>query len=421
MTMRRFLDGPVTKEYDAVVIGGGISGAAVAYEAATRGLSVALIEKEDFGGGTSAATSKLIHGGARYLANKEFGLVRESLRERRILSNIAPNFVYPVPVMIATYHHHRTLKAGMIIYDALSYDKGRTWDSSKKIPFHRTLSPERVVELEPIVKRDGLIGAHVYYDCASISPERLTLAFVKSAAAHGADVANHAQVEGFLFSDEKTVCGVKVRDRMTGAEIDLRGRLTINCGGPWVNHVLAMTGRLHGEKRIVRSEGIHLIVRKLTNKHLVALPGAGGKSFLLIPWRGHTLVGPTDKEFLGEPDDYKVTKESVLELIECVNGYFADGARLKYDDVLYAYGGLRPLVESKQHDVRQMSRRYEIQDHAPEGVEGLISVEGGKYTTSRRLAANVLKIAAKKLGGVPRRCVTVRRYLAGCEIPDLAA
>ena len=186
--MQRFMDDYKNESFDILVIGGGITGAAVAYDAASRGLSVALVEKSDFGGATSAATSKVIHGGLRYLKTFEFGLVRESLNERRILGNIAPNYVYPIPFMFI--NPTLVMKIGLYVYDLLAFDKKFTWDKSKKIPNHYALTREEVVEKVPNAKRDGLQGAMIYYDSLSIFPERLTLAFLKSAVHYGAKVCN---------------------------------------------------------------------------------------------------------------------------------------------------------------------------------------------------------------------------------------
>jgi len=175
--MKRFIENYDGKEFDIVVVGGGISGAAVAHDAASRGLSVALVDKMDFGGGTSAATSKLIHGGLRYLNNLEFGLVRESLQERKRLENIAPNLVYPFPFMIPNYNrllnNRWVIKAGMILYDILSLDKGWTWDKAKKIPTHFSISRKEALESEPNLNEEGLSAANIYYDCQSISPNPL--------------------------------------------------------------------------------------------------------------------------------------------------------------------------------------------------------------------------------------------------------
>ncbi|MCP4665523.1 MAG: glycerol-3-phosphate dehydrogenase/oxidase, partial [Deltaproteobacteria bacterium] len=349
--MKRFIEQYEGEIFDLLIIGGGITGAAVAYDAASRGLSVALVEKQDFGCATSAATSKLIHGGLRYLSNLEFALVRESLRERRIMENIAPNLVYPLPVLLTSYNRVppndlRTLKKGMIVYDLLSFDKGWTWDKSKKLPRHQTIPPEKVIDLEPAMKKEGLQGGHIFYDCSSIFPERLTLAFVKSAVQYGAKVSNYTKAEGFLQKDEKTVCGIRVKDLLSGKRYALEGKLCVNCGGPWADIILKMVSGGVGDTKMVRSEGIHVITKRLTKNHLVTLPASGGKRYLFKPWRRHTLIGITDRQYAGDPDDYKVTKGSILELLEDVNEFIRDDDRLQYEDILYAYGGLRPLVEN---------------------------------------------------------------------------
>ena len=424
--MQRFIETYQDEHFDVIVIGGGITGASVAYEAATRGLTVVLMEKRDFSWATSAVTSKLIHGGLRYLANGEFSLVRESLRERRVLENIAPNFVYPIPTMIA---HNATplknnkwiVKAGMLLYDMLSYDKNRTWDPSKRIPVHRTISRQAVLQSEPNVRETGLTGASVYYDCHSIFPERLTLAFIKSAVAYGARVANHVLVEGFVFDDGKDITGVKARDLLTGNLHEIKGSIIVNCGGPWADIVLGMAqAKADGCATLRRSEGIHIITGKklISGKYVVGAMTRSGRHFFLIPWRRHTIIGTTDKPFEGNPDEYRVTRQSILELIDEVNASFGDG-KLSYADVLHTFGGLRPLVENQTEETYKCSRKYEIYDNASDGLKGLITVEGGKYTTSRKLAENCLKIVEQKLGRKPGRSVTAGRHLAGCDIRDM--
>lgn len=423
--MKRFTESYKGQKFDLIVIGGGITGAAVAYDAASRGLSVALIDKKDFGGATSAATSKLIHGGLRYLATMEFGLVRESLSERKTMENIAPNFVYPMATMVTTNRLKITntklvIKIGMILYDILSYDKGRTWDRSKKIPLHRSLSRDRVIELEPSVKREGLTGASVYYDCISIFPERLTLAFIKSAVEHGAAVANYAEVEEFIFSDEKRITGVGVRDKVTGRRVDIAGDLTINCGGPWADIILGLARKKTAGEQLRRSEGIHIITKKLVNDHILGTMTAKGRHIFIIPWRGCSIIGTTDKEYIGKPDEYRVTAESIQELLDEINDSYGFSP-LTFKDILHTWGGLRPLVEDQTEDVYESSRKYEIYDNKEDGLDGLITVEGGKYTTSRNLAEHALTVVSNKLGRKLLRVSTNRTYLKGSEIPDMEA
>ena len=423
--MKRFIEQYKGETFDLAVIGGGITGAAVAYDAASRGFSVAIIEKGDFGAATSSATSKLIHGGLRYLANAEFGLVRESLHERRTLENIAPNLVHPLPSLIATYSDRglmngkSAMRAGMYLYDVLSYDKGRTWDRSKRLPNHRALSRKQVLAQEGAVRPEKLNGGFVYYDCLSAFPERLTLAFVKSAVKYGAKAANYLRVDEFVIEGKK-VKGLAVTDLLTGAKATVKASLVVNCSGPWADIVLAKALHRESERQIRRSEGIHIIVKKMVNDHMVGFKTLRGRHIFFIPWRGHTLVGTTDREYVGNPDEYRVSRASVTDFLEEVNESFGDGT-IRYKDILHTYGGLRPLVETQTSGTYSQSRRYEVYDNADDGVDGLITVEGGKYTTSRNLAEKVMEVVARKAGRNPGKCVTAQQRLAGCDIADLAA
>lgn len=424
--MKRFIEDHTRESFDVIVIGGGISGAAVAYDAASRGLSVALVEKEDFSSATSAATSKLIHGGLRYLANMEFGLVRESLKERTVLQNIAPNFIYPFPMMMTHANLPLTnnkwvVKMGMILYDILSYDRNRTWDKSKNIPFHKTINAKKVLDAQPSVKKQGLTGASLFHDCISIFPERLTFAFIKSAYAYGAKVANYTKVESFLFDKGNKITGVEVRDLLNDQMHEIHGDITINCGGPWADIILDMAASKEKTEGLRRSEGIHIITKKLLNDDsIVGSMTPNGRHFFLVPWRGHTLIGTTDKEYIGDPDAFRVTKESIMELIDEVNSSFGDGS-LRYEDVLFTYGGLRPLVEEDTEETYSSSRKYEIYDNAEDGFDGLITVAGGKYTTSRNLAENVMNMVWKKIPKAMGHTITAQRYLKGSEIRDMNA
>lgn len=421
--MERFIESYNNEKFDIIIIGGGITGASVAYDAACRGLKVALVEKSDFGGATSAATSKLIHGGLRYLNNFEFGLVRESLRERRILSNISPNFVYPLPFMIPTYVSFKSnrwlLLAGMILYGLLSYDKKFTWDSSKSLPMFKRVSLKNTKKLEPNVKTKGLTGSTVYYDCQNISPERMTLAFIKSAVKSGAKVSNYTYVRSFLFDEQEKICGVRVKDMINCTEHEIKSKLVINCAGTWVDIVLKKARKGMEENfQIKRSEGIHIITRKIISKHAIAMVNRKGRHFMIMPWRNYSLIGTTDIEYFGNPDEYKVPRHSIEELIDDVNrGYGAE--KLTYDDVIFAYGGLRPLVDDQTDGSYKSSRRYEIYDNKKDKLDGIITVEGGKYTTSRNLAINVMKMVGKKLGMSLPDSKTDEKYLAGCEIKDM--
>ncbi len=320
-------------------------------------------------------------------------------------------------------NNKRVVKVGMLLYDALSYDKKRTWDPCKRIPAHKTISRGEVLRQEPHVHAKGLTGASIFCDCVSIFPERLTLAFIKSAVAHGAKAANYAQVEGFLMDAGNRVAGVKVRDLLNGKVHDIAGTVTVNCGGPWADLLLNLA-RPNGKETptLRRSEGIHIITAKrlLSGRYIVGSMTPAGRHFFLIPWRNHTLIGTTDKPFNGNPDEYRVTRQSIMELIDDVNSAFGDG-KLSYEDVKHTYGGLRPLVEKETRETYSSSRKYEIYDNADAGLDGMITVEGGKYTTSRRLAEKCLTIVGVKLGRKLGKSMTAKQYLAGCEIKDLNA
>lgn len=426
--MQRFIEQHSDEHFDIVVVGGGITGACVAYEAATQGFKVAMLEKSDFSAGTSSASSKLIHGGLRYLANGEFGMVRESLRERRVMGNIAPNLVYPTPLLMT--HTDQSLKSnkwvvklGMLLYDALSFDKAFTWDRAKRIPRHYSLSRLEALQTEPQLRAEVLTGGSVFYDSASLCPERLTLAFIKSAVRFGAKVSNHAQVTELLRDGAGRVSGVRLRDGLSGKQHTVHAQLTVNCAGPWADRIPELAGtRVAGERSLKRSEGVHFITRKplISGRSIVGCSSRTGGHFFLIPWRGHTLVGTTDKAYTGDPDGYRVSAASVMELIATVNEGFGDGT-LTYADVQYAYGGLRPLVETQTRETYTASRRFEICDNAEQGLDGLITVEGGKFTTSRQLASDCLKVVACKLGRRLGRSVTNKQRLVGCDIADLSA
>ena len=422
MILKRYIEERTPGRFNLIITGGGITGAAVAYIAAARGLSVALFEKSDYGGATSAATSKLIHGGLRYLANMEFRLVRESLRERRILGNIAPNFVYPLPFVLPNYKKWKgniwKILIGMYLYDLLSYDKKDTWDKSKRLQNHRLISYRKTIRLEPNLRKDKLRNSIYFFDYQSIFPERLTLAFIKSAAEYGAKVSNYAPVTGFKYDSDNRITGVEVKDLLSGETKNIYADLIINCGGTWADKILNLAARKDlPTHKVKRSEGIHIITRKIAGNHVVSIQKEDGGHMMIMPWRDHSLIGTTDKEYYGDPDEYQVSGESVDEVIMAVNKNF--GQKICLSDIKHAYGGLRPLVDDQTKDSYQTSRKYEVYDNATDGIEGMITVEGGKFTTSRSLAREVLNMISRKLNKPLSDPVSDNLYLSGCEIRDI--
>ncbi len=417
--MKRFLDQGVPQQTDVLVVGGGITGASVAYECARAGLQVVLVEKQDFGWATSAATSKLIHGGLRYLRTMEFGLVRESLRERRILEDIAPNLVHPLTFVMPHYSRKEQwmLSAGLALYDLLAFDRGRTKQKEKRIPSHRRLSRAEVLERAEVVRPVGMVGGSLYYDCQSIFPERLTLAFVKSAEAHGALVANHVETTDFV-RDGKEIRGARVRDTIRNTEHTIQARVVVNSGGPWADRLLNLATDVKGPGRLRMSEGIHIIVPRLVENDALVLLTPSGRHFFILPWRNHSLIGTTDKPYEGDPGEYRVSKRSIEEFLAEING--ALGRELiRYRDIVFAYGGLRPLTDTQTESTYSSSRRYEIFDGSDVGADGLLTVEGGKYTTSRNLGQTVMSRISKKLGRALPDQSSADVPLFGCDVPDI--
>ena len=398
------------QSFDLVVIGGGISGASIAYEAALRGLKTCLVEKNDFGGATSAATSKLIHGGIRYLANYEFGLVRESLRERRILAGAAAHLVRPQP-MISPVYENGTLskkrsRLGMLIYDLLSMDRNRGLPAEQRVPGHRWFKKEEMLKLEPWIKSEGLQGAFQYYDYQSLYPERLTLAFIKSAVNAGAFAFNHleaaefkTEIIGSITGTTEDVVGatrrlrsVVCRDTLTNKTYELRSRLFVNASGPWMDYLLGMVQEDH-DYRLQRSQGIHLITEPIAKKRCV-IYSKESSYFFIIPWGKYSLIGATDTPYNDSPNDLRARKEDIQDFIEQVNGTLP-GAPLKKEMIKNVIIGLRPLIFSKT-GTYQSSRKSDVYDHNADGLDGLVSVAGGKWTTSRGVAEETVKLLLKK-------------------------
>ncbi|MDE2133594.1 MAG: glycerol-3-phosphate dehydrogenase/oxidase [Alphaproteobacteria bacterium] len=404
--------------FDLLIVGGGVTGACIARDAALRGLKVALIEKNDFASATSAHNSKLVHGGLRYLRNLEFGLVRESLRERRIWQRIAPHLVHPLPFLVPFFKAglpaRATLATGLSLYDLLSYDRARLDDPYQRLPGHAWLDRREAIAREPVLDTPEFVGAFLYFDAQMYAPERLALECLIDADANGAAVANYVEAETLLLRDGR-VAGCAVRDRFTLAPFDVRATETLVAAGPWADLFLKRAAGKPASHKLKRSKGIHVIVPSRTREYALTMAAAGGH-FFVLPWRGHTLLGTTDTAFAGKPDDVCVSERDIADFFSFINRHWP-AARLRRDEVEHFYAGLRPLVDDGSKDTYGASRRAAIVDHGKDdGIAGLVSVIGGKWTTSRDLAQKVVDIVVEKTGARAANCSTATTRLPGGAI-----
>jgi len=394
MVRSQLLDA-LAERYDVVIIGGGITGLSILRESAARGLKTLLLEKNDFGWATSAATSKLIHGGLRYLENFEFGLVRESLRERRILGLSAPHLTRPLPILLPVYNYSKPgmllFSVGLHLYDLLSFERNRDVPPNKRIPNIKKISPDEVKRIAPCLKPEGLKGGFIFYDLQSIHPERLSLAFLKSGVHAGGVAINHMAVEELIAAEvngRKRVTGLKLKDTLSGKSHTVSGTVFINCTGPWMDLTLQ---QIHAPitAQLLRSQGIHLLTDTICDSGYAILHrNREGKHFFVLPWQNRSIIGPTDTPFEEHPDTLYPGFEDSMDLLHVVNDSLQK--KIKIDQIRSIIIGIRPLIFSGKNTYRA-SRKSEIYDHAPFGLDGLISVAGGKWTTSRQLGEDVVK------------------------------
>lgn len=388
-------------DFDLLVIGGGINGAGIARDASRRGLRVAVVEKDDLASGTSSRSSKLVHGGLRYLESYEFSLVFESVSERRILLDLAPHLVNPLGFLFPVYKGSRknlsVIKAGMWLYDGLSLFR-----SPKR---HKTYSAKAVREIEPALQHEGLRGAPLYYDC-STDDARLSLEVALDATHAGAIVLTHAEAYSFLH-EEGRVVGARVRSRLDGSEKEVRAKVVINATGPWTDRVRQMSSP-EAEALLRPTKGVHFVVEREKlpiNNAIVCFHPRDDRVLFAIPWGDRSYVGTTDTDFDGDFDDLYATSEDIDYLLEATAVYFPEHPLTK-DDVIATWAGLRPLIdpgstgremrggtETAQTKESAISREHQILV----GEDGMITVAGGKLTTFRKMSREVVDTAVRVL------------------------
>jgi glycerol-3-phosphate dehydrogenase len=385
-TRRRALQRLAAETFDVLVIGGGVTGCGAALDAAARGLSVALVEKRDYAAGTSSRSSKLIHGGLRYLEHLDLKLVREALHERRLLlQTIAPHLVHMEPFLFPLQRpavDRFVMSSGLSLYDALA-------GARPAVPHHHHLSRPSAAHDVPALRPDALCGGFRYFD-ARVDDARFVVALARTAAAHGAVCAPAVRVIGLRHQGER-VSGAVLLDEEEHREIEVRARVVINATGVWTTEVEQLAGV--GQPLAVRpSKGIHLVVPKdrIDSRYALIVPTEKSVLFVL-PWGGHWLVGTTDTEWRLHLDHPAANRADIDYLLAEVNAVLANP--LTRDDVVGVYAGLRPLATNGDGDTTKVSREHEVRRSAP----GLISIAGGKYTTYRIMARDAVDAAAHEL------------------------
>ena len=393
--------------FDVIIIGAGINGAGIARDAAMRGLRVLLLDKGDLGSGTTSWSTRLIHGGLRYLEHGELGLVRESLREREALFYIAFHLVSPLPILIPIYEGQkrssRIIRAGLMAYNLLS--PGET------VPKYQMLTRAAVMRQEPGVNSAGLEAAALYYDAQVEFAERLVVENVLSAKAHGAVVVTYANVNKLIVRDY-AVRGVEGTLTFSGEAFTANSRIVVNAAGPWVDQVLV--GAEDPPRRLIGgTKGSHLIVAPFSGAPKTALyteAKSDHRPFFIIPWNEKYLIGTTDIRYAGDLDKVQIDDQEIEYLLAETNAVIPS-ANLRRDSILYTYSGVRPLPYTENQEEESITRRHFIYTH--DNLDGVISIVGGKLTTYRNLAKQTVDLIFKKFGRRSPECRTALVPLPG--------
>jgi len=401
--VKRELAALAAREWDLVVVGAGIHGAAAAWDAAGRGLAVALVEREDFGSGASWNSLKTIHGGMRHLQRLDVASLRESARERRTLLKIAPELVEPLRFLVPCQgwgsSGRAALALGLWLNDLLTRDRNRGLPAERQIPDGRTISAAEALALRPGLPERGLRGAAVWYDAQAASTERLLLGFVHAAADAGAAVANHAEALELVRAPRGRVAGVAVRDALGGSTLELRARMVLNAAGPWIDELGARSGLGRSKLPLLRAR--NLVLRRPLSVPLAVGARSAGRFLFLVPWQGRSIVGTSYEPAAAPPSDPLAFLDEAARAFPWAGIERADLA-LVHEGLVPGAGGAHGLVT-----------RSRIVDHEREdGTPGLVSLQGVKYTTARALSEQAVDVALERLGRPRVACRTAETPLA---------
>jgi glycerol-3-phosphate dehydrogenase len=414
--MIRDLDALTARTFDVLVIGGGIYGLTIAYDAAQRGLSVALIERHDFGSGASFNHLRTIHGGLRYLQSLDIRRARESIRERRTTARIAPHAVRPLPFAVPLYRSlmrgKLAMRAGFALDRLVAFDRNRGVLPSHRLPGGRVVSRSHAAQRFPGLKRQGLTGAGVFYDYVTTEPDRLTFSFALAAAENGAVVMNHVEAIALLV-DGKRIAGVSARDALGSRTLDIAARLTINATGGRVDSLLKPLGISTGIRML---KAMNLVTRRDAGDEALGGRTASGRNLFLLPWRERALFGTWESGRTCDPDDAAVPERDVAAFMAELNQAFP-ALDLTMADVTLVHRGVVPAAV--HGDAVALEGHEQIRDHAAQGFEGLLTVAGTKFTTARGVAQRVTDTACSKLGQKSPPCRTAATPLPGGTLRDI--
>jgi glycerol-3-phosphate dehydrogenase len=414
--MNRDLDQLASQTFDLLVVGGGIYGLTIAYDAAQRGLSVALIERDDFGSGASFNHLRTIHGGVRYLQTLDLARARESVRERRTIARIAPHAVRPLPFAVPLYRSltkgKLAMRAGFLLDRFVATGRNRGVPASHRLPAGRVISRGNAVQRFPGLRRQGLTGAAVMYDYVTTEADRLTFSFGLAAVQHGATLANHTEATAPLV-DGKRVVGVSARDTLDGGTFDVTARLTVNATGAAVDRLLGPIGLSTGVPML---KAMNLVTKRDAGDEALGGRSASGRYLFLVPWRERALFGTWESDRVCDPLDRSVDDRDVASFIAELNQAFP-ALDLSLADITLVHHGIVPAVV--RGDRAAPAGHERIRDHAADGWEGLISIAGTKFTTARAVAERVTDLSISKLKKTATSSRTAITPLPGGSIRDV--
>lgn len=408
---RHYFEEAKSIHYDLIIIGGGITGAGIALDSASRGMKVLLLEKQDFASGTSSKSTKLIHGGLRYLKQLQFGVVYQTGQERAILHRNAPHLVKPEPMVLPVIKNGSlgkfTTSMALFIYETLA--------GVKKHERFQMLGKEATLKREPLLDSEKVLASAVYAEYRT-DDSRLTISILKSAVKKGARCINYARVTGFIKSSEKVV-GVEVQDEVSAEKFTIKARMIVNAAGPWVDDLRKADGHIN-KKHLLLSKGVHIVIphTKIPVKQSVYFDTPDKRMVFAIPRDGVTYIGTTDTEYKGSPDNPRITAEDQHYLIDACNQMFP-GLSLKTSDIISSWTGLRPLIYEEGKSSSELSRKDEVF----ESPSGLISIAGGKLTGYRIMAKKVVNLVSKRLlsqGFKFEKCSTGNERISGANFQE---